>query len=196
MAILCPGWNCVIRMILRHFGRWQYPYHELNNHMEAVSIKRCRLTGIVIPILKISRPHDRLILNKGIPIPGKDGLYIESGPRYERVDFRTTQTIWCPIYWHGLTLIQSHPWWCENFAEYNVLNESILVNRPLVWEAEFWHYTDLVLFIHWGRDKMDATSQMTLSNAFSWMKMLQFRLKIHWSLFPRVQLTIFQHWFR
>ena len=24
----------------------------------------------------------------------------------------------------------------------------------------------------------------------------QFRLKFHWSLFPRVQLTIFQHWFR
>ena len=26
--------------------------------------------------------------------------------------------------------------------------------------------------------------------------MLQLRLKLHWSLFPRVQLTIFQHWFR
>ena len=25
-------------------------------------------------------PHDRLILNMGIPIPGKDGLYIETGP--------------------------------------------------------------------------------------------------------------------
>ena len=36
---------------------------------------------------------------------------------------------------------------------------------------------------HWGRDNM--------SNAFSWMKMLKF----HWSLFLRVLLTIFQHWF-
>ena len=27
------------------------------------------------------------------------------------------------------------------------------------------------------------------------MKMLQFRLKFHWSLFIRIQLTIFQHWF-
>ena len=34
------------------------------------------------------------------------------------------------------------------------------------------------------------------SNAFSWIKMLQLGLKFHWSLFPRVQLTIFQHWFR
>ena len=49
---------------------------------------------------------------------------------------------------------------------------------------------------HWGRDKMAAVSQRTLSNAFSWMKMLEFRLKFHWSLFLRVQLTIFQRWFR
>ena len=30
----------------------------------------------------------------------------------------------------------------------------------------------------------------------SWMKLLYFRLKNHWSLFLRVQLTTFQHWFR
>ena len=33
-------------------------------------------------------------------------------------------------------------------------------------------------------------------SAFSWMKMFEYRLKFHWSLFLRVQLTIFQHWFR
>ena len=44
---------------------------------------------------------------------------------------------------------------------------------------------------HWGRDKTD-----TLQRTFSSMKMFEFRLKIHWSLFLRVQLTIFQHWFR
>ena len=49
---------------------------------------------------------------------------------------------------------------------------------------------------HWGWDKMDATSQTTFSNAFSWMKMLGFRLKFHWSLFLMAQLTIFQQWFR
>ena len=49
---------------------------------------------------------------------------------------------------------------------------------------------------HWGRDKIAAVSQTTLSNAFSWTKMSEFRLKFHWSLFPRVQLTVFQHWFR
>ena len=44
--------------------------------------------------------------------------------------------------------------------------------------------------------QMDAISQTPFSNAFSWMKMFEFRLKFHWSLFPRVQLTISQHWFR
>ena len=49
---------------------------------------------------------------------------------------------------------------------------------------------------HWGRDKMDAISQTTLSNAFLWMKILEFWSRFHWCLFRRIQLTIFQHWFR
>ena len=49
---------------------------------------------------------------------------------------------------------------------------------------------------HWGWDKMAAVFQTTLSNAFSWIKMLWFWLKFHWSLFLLVQLTIFQHLFR
>ena len=43
---------------------------------------------------------------------------------------------------------------------------------------------------------MAAIFQTTLSNAFSWMKILEFRLQFHWSLFLRFQLTIIQHWFR
>ena len=46
---------------------------------------------------------------------------------------------------------------------------------------------------HWGRDKMATISQTTISNTFSWMKNVVFRLKFHWSLFPRVKLTIFHH---
>ena len=53
-----------------------------------------------------------------------------------------------------------------------------------------------VVLTHWGRDKMAAISQTTFSNVFSSMKTFEFRLKFHWSLFPRSQLTIFQHWFR
>ena len=49
---------------------------------------------------------------------------------------------------------------------------------------------------HWGQEKMTAILQTTVSNAFSWMKMFEFSLKFHWNLFPGVQLTIFQHWFK
>ena len=43
---------------------------------------------------------------------------------------------------------------------------------------------------------MVAIFQTTFSNTFSWMKMEEFRLRFHWSLFLRVQLTTVQHWFR
>ena len=59
-----------------------------------------------------------------------------------------------------------------------------------------WERISQMVLTHWGRDKMAAISQTTLSNVFSWMKMLEFRLKVHWSLFIRIQLTIFQYWFR
>ena len=48
---------------------------------------------------------------------------------------------------------------------------------------------------HWCQDKIATISQSTLSNTFSWMKMLEVGLKFHRSLFLSVQLKIFQHWF-
>ena len=44
--------------------------------------------------------------------------------------------------------------------------------------------------------QMDAIFQTTFWSAFSWMKMFEFRLRFHWSLFLRVQLTTFDHWLR
>ena len=49
---------------------------------------------------------------------------------------------------------------------------------------------------HWGRDEMDAISQTPFSRAFSSKKIVVFWLNFHWNMFARVQLTIFQHWFR
>ena len=65
-----------------------------------------------------------------------------------------------------------------------------------------WHlrgspfYTRKSFLAHWGRDKMTAISQRTISNAFLWMKMFKFWLTFHWCLFLRLKLTTFQHWFR
>ena len=54
----------------------------------------------------------------------------------------------------------------------------------------------VLVLTHCGRDKMSAILQRTFSNVCSWMKMFGFRFKFHWILFLRVQLTIFNHWFR
>ena len=50
-------------------------------------------------------------------------------------------------------------------------------------------YTNMFPLTHWGWDKMADISQTTFSNIFSSIKMCQFWLKFHWSLFLRVQLT-------
>ena len=71
-----------------------------------------------------------------------------------------------------------------------VSNHDWYGKRSLVSDRPYWYLT------HWGRDKMDAISQTTFSNAFSWMKMCEFWLTFQWSLFLGVQLTIFEHWFR
>ena len=89
----------------------------------------------------------------------------------------------------------------------NIINVRYLASKPtalfifvdkiydriqtwVVWDRKYIHLTQ------WGRDKMATVSQTTLSNAFSLIKLLEFRLRFHWSFFLRVQLTIIQHWFR
>ena len=49
--------------------------------MNAGLVSRCVLTSILIPIIKIRRSHDCLIFIMGIPLPGKDGHYSETGNR-------------------------------------------------------------------------------------------------------------------
>ena len=44
--------------------------------------------------------------------------------------------------------------------------------------------------------KNNRHSQTTFSSAFSWIKKSEFRLRSHWNLFLRLELTIFHHWFR
>ena len=51
------------------------------------------------------------------------------------------------------------------------------------------YYPGTLPLTHWGRDEMYNISQTTFSNVFSSMKMFEFQLKFHWSLFLRVQLT-------
>ena len=71
-----------------------------------------------------------------------------------------------------------------------------VVSIVRIWDKTDQIYQHSTALTHWGRDKMDAILQTAFSNAFSWMKTHKFRLRFHWSLFLRFELTISQHWFR
>ena len=96
----------------------------------------------------------------------------------------------------GITHLKRLSTKCQPFiSDHNVFNNLEDITHPLNSCHSIMSYFCGMLLTHWGRDKMAAFSQTTLSNAFSWMKIIEFRLKFHWSLFLRVLLTIFQHWF-
>ena len=48
-----------------------HPMGRVLGEQGIVSILRCHLTSIGIPMLKIRRSNDRLIFNMGIPVPGE-----------------------------------------------------------------------------------------------------------------------------
>ena len=54
--------------------------YDIIHFRGGISLDRWRLTSIGIPMLKIRSSHDGLIFNVEIPIPGKDSLYIKTGP--------------------------------------------------------------------------------------------------------------------
>ena len=88
---------------------------------------------------------------------------------------------------------------CENSREAGDLRSCHTHYEVIVmitWIVIIITWPNFSVLTHWGRDKMAAIFQTTFSNAFSWMKMYKFRVRFHWNLFPRVQLTISQHWFR
>ena len=72
-------------------------------------------------------------------------------------------------------------------------------NASAVYRIKFAHSLVVLCFAvvlyhqhltHWGRDKMAVILQ-TSSNVFSWMKMCKLRLRFHWGLLSRVQITIY-----
>ena len=86
------------------------------------------------------------------------------------------------VVWTSHYLIHRYSFAAQRFSEFSLY---VIVSRFF-----------LSHFTHWGRDEMDNISKMTFSNVFSSMKMFEFRLRSHWSLFLMVRLTIFQHCFR
>ena len=72
------------------------------------------------------------------------------------------------------TFRQQVAWWPHRWRDHFL--ERTVYSNPVL---DLSH----IYLTHWGRDKMAAISQTTLSNAFSWMKMLEFRLQFHWIMF-------------
>ena len=69
-------------------------------------------------------------------------------------------------------------------------------NKLVLYRLSVMVLLNLKPLTHWDWDEMDNISQTTFWNVFSSMKMFEFRLKFHWSLFLRIQLTILHHWCR
>ena len=95
-------------------------------------------------------------------------------------------------------IVHLKPTW-NQYLTCELLNHCWMNHRmPGMWfRSAWWKFKrEKQWLTHWGREKMTAISQTTHPNAFSWMKMYEFRLKFHWRLFLGVELTIFHHWFR
>ena len=86
----------------------------------------------------------------------------------------------------------------QNILHLWINNQAFYPRHPwlLIWELIGPSCTGIHkhLSIVRGRDKMTAIFLATFSNAFSWMKVHESRLRFPLNMFLRVQLTILQHW--
>ena len=157
------------------------------------------IDGAIIPVpyhpCQANTNHNRFMMT-----PSIGNIFCVIGPLcWEFAGYR-----WIPLtkaWWRGALVFsfskslstQPRRWWLETpscllWRHSNVMKISDLSQR--------WCNKKVVSLTHWGRDEIDAIFQTTLLNAFSWMKMYELRLRFHWHLFLRFELTIFQHWFR
>ena len=83
------------------------------------------------------------------------------------------------------------PWYmCDAFMYFSY---KYFIQWHVILDSLMMEFDSVVKVFNTGRDKMSTISQTTFSSAFSRMKIFAFRLRFHWSLFPRVQLIISQH---
>ena len=121
-----------------------------------------------------------------------DGTFVSLYPRFWYSDRYKLLYMARQLSCHGIckNLLQSDGQQ-RNYSKANFHRIWISDKKSLLKRASGW-----ALLSHWGWDKMSAISQTIYSNAFSWMKICEFRLIFQWNLVWLVELTIFQHWFR
>ena len=101
---------------------------------------------------------------------------------------------------------QSWVWWFETLScpLWRHCNDGLLFRCHFLKGREWWINTLGPIYKMCSHDPINTLRPRQnerhfaddISSAFSWMKMFEFRLKFHLSLFLRVQLTIIHHWFR
>ena len=123
---------------------------------------------------QIDSPHKRPVMRKVFPC-------------YDLI-------IWCRIS-HEISAC-----FCVSFCRvYIIVLRDFIAHcsRSLKWHLGSRTWSPLrCALTRWERDKVAAIFQTTFWNGFSPTKMIEFRLKIHWSVLLGVWLTIFLHWFR
>ena len=175
--------------------------------LESVSIKICHLPNLAVLTIKIRRSHDHLTFMMGFSIHGKI-IFTRKQSETSRVvmwflvcfPFVSVSRVCLLPAAFCVAITKSNLRWGNPIRPvYTGILFAIL--RLLRTTVKSHPKLELLLYIitlltHLPLGKMAAISQTTFSDAFSWMKSFLFWLKFHWSLFPRVQLKITQHWFR
>ena len=96
---------------------------------------------------------------------------------------------------HYDVTVMTYP--CQAYGnELDVPVQQVVLRKTILNEVQELSCQTERLLTHWGQDKMTAIFADGFFNTFSGMKMLKFLFKFLWNIFPRVQLTISQHWFR
>ena len=110
---------------------------------------------------------------------------------------------------HCLTVVTCAKFLCDRFCIFQTRALQILIEFWL-FNGNLWHWRQDICrhsddkvwsSIYQGLNTLRPRRNGqhvadAISNVFSSKKVFEFRLKFPWSLFLRVQLTIFQHWFR
>ena len=120
-------------------------------------------------------------------------MHTQRGCKFEKkapMPRDVSSQMWPSLQWQKLVLEGNFVKSYHTFTEFNLFFVHLILN----WRA----YTFL-LHIHVKYEYripfMIWKLQTTFSNVSS-TKVFEFRLQFHWSLFPRVQLIVSQHWFR
>ena len=173
-----------------YIHKWHHPACHWQNLANCLRYDMAfRLTG---PLWGESTDHCWNLLRNGQSLSQSPITLYCWDLRKEHAACRLSESKWQVVFRQFYVAAWNTYWAYRIFFNIWILQSYDLV--PILGNRKW----DMVVltWTHWGQDKMAAIFQTTFSNGFLWMKMHEFRLKFHWNMFPKVQLTIFRQGFR